>query len=131
MSFGWTEYLTFAERIQVTPNIPGPSEAALRSATSRAYYAAFQSELIFSRNEGFQPDYSGADHWAVRRHFRDYKTNKIRNKISTDLGRLYDNRRQADYDNVLNKSADVLAQLTIGMARSVLKNLEALRNDDP
>jgi len=40
--------------------------------------------------------------------------------------RLSNNRRKADYDNNLNTSANTLAQLTIGMAKSVLENLDSL-----
>ena len=41
MSFEWTEFLTLAEALYSAPGSPGPVEAAMRSATGRAYYAAF------------------------------------------------------------------------------------------
>lgn len=126
MSFNWADFLTFAQRLHAEPDKPGPDEAALRSATSRAYYAAFRTALNVAQGEGFQPSYSGSDHWDVRKHFRDHNHNKIRGKISTELGRLYDNRRKADYEDTLRQSADILVQLTIGMAKSVLNNLESL-----
>lgn len=126
MIFDWEDYLTLAEALQKNPNTPGPSEASLRAATSRAYYAAFQCALDFARTEGFQPSYSGSDHWDVRRHFRNDKSNRIRRKISVELGRMYDNRRQADYNKKLSTSPNTLAYLTIGMARSVIEKLKSL-----
>lgn len=129
MSFDWEEYLKLAEALQADPNTPGPAEAALRAATSRAYYAAFKCALNFACSEGFEPTYSGNDHWNVRRHFRDYKPNKTRRKISVELGRLYDNRRKADYSDTLSTSANTLAYLTIRMARSVLNKLDSLANN--
>jgi uncharacterized protein (UPF0332 family) len=41
MSFDWADYLRLAESLVSNPNAPGPEEAALRAAISRAYYAAF------------------------------------------------------------------------------------------
>ena len=41
MSFNWTDFLTLADALVRAPNSPGPEEASLRSAISRAYYAAF------------------------------------------------------------------------------------------
>ena len=55
MSFNWTEFLTFAEALQADPDSPGPPEAALRSAASRAYYAAFHRALDVAIKEGFSP----------------------------------------------------------------------------
>lgn len=37
MIFDWADYLKFAEALQANPEAPGPREAALRAATSRAY----------------------------------------------------------------------------------------------
>jgi uncharacterized protein (UPF0332 family) len=129
MSFHWADFLTFAQRLQEDPSNPGPDKAALRSATSRAYYAAFRTALNVAQEEGFQPSHTGSDHWDIRRHFQKHNPDKLRRKISTELGRLYDNRRKADYEDNLRPSADMLAELTIGMAKSVLKNLDSLQED--
>jgi uncharacterized protein (UPF0332 family) len=130
MSFDWADYLKLAEALQSNPDVPGPREASLRAATSRAYYAAFQCAVNFATSEGFQPKYTGEDHWGIKRHFQYYQPNNsdIRGKISTELGRIYDNRRMADYYNELKRtSPSALADLTIKMARSVLEKLEVLR----
>jgi hypothetical protein len=47
MSFNWSDYLLLAEAMTKKPNTPGPKEAALRAAVSRAYYAAFCASRNF------------------------------------------------------------------------------------
>jgi uncharacterized protein (UPF0332 family) len=130
MSFNWVDYLRLAEALQANPDIPGPREASLRAATSRAYYAAFQCAMNFAKSEGFQPKYTGEDHWNIKRHFQYYQPNNsdIRGKISVALERMYDNRRKADYSSELEKiSPNALAQLTIKMAQGVLEKLNTLK----
>jgi hypothetical protein len=72
MTFNWRDFLTFAENIKIAPDEPGPKEAALRSAVSRAYYAAFQAALEFGAAEHFLPKQSGEDHFGIRRYFQQY-----------------------------------------------------------
>ncbi len=130
MNFDWIDYLKLAESLRTNPDKPGPREASLRSATSRAYYAAFKSAVNFAKNEGFEPKYTGEDHWSIKRYFQYYHPDfrDIRGKIAVDLERMYDNRRMADYFNELKRtSPNVLAELTIKMAQSVLKNLDFLK----
>ncbi len=99
MSFAWADYLKLAEALRTNPDSPDPREAALRAATSRAYYAAFHCAILFAEGEGFQQKYTGEDHWSIRRHFQYHQPNhsEIRRKIFAELGRMYDNRRMADY----------------------------------
>lgn len=126
MSFDWVEFLTLAEALQSDPDSPGPPEAALRSAVSRAYYAAFHCALNVASEEGFDSSGSGDDHRNVQRHFRHHKTNSTRQKIAIELDRLRNNRSKADYEDTLSSRAESLAHLTINMARNVLNNLNAL-----
>ena len=127
MSYNWAEFLQLAEALQSDPSSPGPSEAALRSAASRAYYAAFHCAVNFARKEGFEPDYSGRDHGKIQSHFRTYGTpNQIRKKISLELNRLYNHRRKADYIETLRRQPNSLASQAIGMAKSVFRNLSSL-----
>jgi uncharacterized protein (UPF0332 family) len=127
MSFNWTEFLTLAEALASDPSSPGPPEAALRSAASRAYYAAFHCAFNIARQEGFVPKYSGDDHKGVQVHFRkNGPADRVRRKIAKDLGRLYDHRRKADYSDTLGKRPESLANHAIGMARNVLSQLNSL-----
>jgi uncharacterized protein (UPF0332 family) len=126
MSFDWADFLTLADALVSDPNSPGPEEASLRTAISRAYYAVFRVALNFVRDRGeFTPTQTGQDHWLVRDHFRS-SSQRIRRKIGLDLGRLYDNRRNADYDDVLSGRPDSLAQSSVAVAQNVLNALGSL-----
>ena len=127
MSFDWADFLTFAEALRAEPESPGPKEAALRSAASRAYYAAFHRALRFASREKYVPFHTGEDHKRVQAYFRDWQPrDKTRQKIATELSRLYDHRRRADYDDTLFNQPTSLAEQAIAMATSVLKNLGSL-----
>ena len=126
MSFDWADFLTLADALVCDPDSPGPEEASLRTAISRAYYAAFRVALNFGRDKGeFTPTQTGQDHRLVRDHFRS-SSQRIRRKIGLDLGRLYDNRRNADYDDVLSGRPDSLAQSSVAVAQNVLNALSSL-----
>ena len=126
MSFDWTDFLTLADALVRDPNSPGPEEASLRSAISRAYYAAFCVARNFGRDKGeFTPTQTGRDHWLVMNHFRS-SPNRNRRKIGLDLGRLYDNRTNADYDDILSGRQVALAQSSVAIAQNVLSALNTL-----
>jgi uncharacterized protein (UPF0332 family) len=128
MSFDWTKFLVLVEALQTFPDSPGLREAALRSAASRAYYAAFHYALDFACREGFVPYQLGEDHAGIQAYFRDCRpANRTRQKIALELSRLYDHRRWADYRDTLAIRPDSLAAQAIGMAKSVLKNLDSLK----
>lgn len=128
MSFDWTDCLSFAAALLSDPDIPGPAEAALRSAASRAYYAAFHAALAFAQAEGYVSYGSGDDHRAVQRHFRQDKSDVTRRKIAQELNRALNRRREADYYGTLNRQPSSLAHLAIGSARAVIQNLDVLRS---
>jgi hypothetical protein len=52
MSFNWSDFLTLADALPRNPSSAGPEEASLRSAISRAYYAAFCGARDFARDKG-------------------------------------------------------------------------------
>jgi len=127
MSYDWTEFLDFAERLRMAPDSPVPPGAALRSAASRAYYPAFHYAIAFARQEGFDPRYSGDDHRRIQAHFRQHGTpGKTRKKIAKELERLLDHRHWADYRSRVHKRLDSLASHAIGMAKSIVENLDSL-----
>lgn len=124
MSFDWSEYLKVARELAGQPTAPPTEEAKLRSAISRAYYAAF----IKARN--FLQDKDGAtipfqnSHQYVINQFR-ISTVGIRQKIGNRLLRLRIARNQADYNNIVPRLAeDTLEALTL--ARRVIAALENL-----
>lgn len=127
MSFNWKDYLTLAEGLSANPNMPGPTEAALRAATSRAYYAAFQVAFQFGRAEKFSPTFTGDDHRKIREYFRNSApVDQRRRKIATQLDRLYDFRRQVDYDDLLKQKPESIATYAISMAKIIFQCLDEI-----
>ena len=126
MSFNWADFLTLAGALVRDPNSPGPEEASVRSAISRAYYAAFRVARNFGRDRGeFTPTETGRDHWLVKHHFM-LSSDRTRQKVGLDLDRLYDYRTSADYDDVLVGRPISLAQSSVAVARNVLNTLNSL-----
>ncbi len=125
MSFNWSDFLALAVSLQQNPTVPGPQEASLRTAISRAYYAAFRSARDFAETqEGFAPTHSGQDHWLVRQHYQN-RADTIHRKIGTNLGRLYDNRRKADYDHTVS-GLPPMAQSSVQVAANILSDLSSI-----
>ncbi|MFZ2420001.1 MAG: hypothetical protein WBD79_11930 [Anaerolineae bacterium] len=126
MSFDWADYLKLAEALTRDPSSPGPEEASLRTAISRAYYAAYRSasNLAASRGE-LVPAGLASDHGLVINHFR-YAADPVRQKIGAGLSRLRGNRNKADYDDVLSGRPAATAQSSVTLARNVLTALGSL-----
>lgn len=125
MSFDWADYLQLAEILKETPEDRPLSEAAFRSATSRAYYAAFHHAKGHASSEGFSPSDSGDDHQNVQRHFRRGAA-EARAAIATKLGRLLTNRNQADYDDHFRSSPRALANMSVKTAQEVFVLIDSL-----
>lgn len=103
MSFDWTEYLDLAEHLSGKGGTCS-QEAALRSATSRAYYAAFRSARdVAEQRLGFVPTRSGKDHGLVQRHFKQ----SGRKDIAKKLGRMHGWRTQCDYDEEVQRLSKI------------------------
>lgn len=126
MSFEWADYLELAKNLSASPASPGPEEAALRTATSRAYYAALHLASQRAQAEGYIPTYSGDDHQGVSRHFRTSSADRVRKKIATDLDRMRKSRNQADYDLALTQTPRAMADLTIKSAEQTISALASL-----
>jgi uncharacterized protein (UPF0332 family) len=95
-SFAWEDYLSIATTLLNDTTVP---EAALRSAVSRAYYAAFNIARLYLREDGrlkllTQPN----AHRAVWAELRDSE-----HPIESSLGhagfRMRSFRNRADYDD--------------------------------
>lgn len=100
MSFNWSEYLNLAEMLTGRTTIPSSQEAKLRSAVSRAYYAAFcQARNHLRDEEGHTIPPGGQAHPYVRDALRS-SSDRARKQIGNDLDRLRRRRNQADYEDV-------------------------------
>ena len=127
MSFDWVEYLVLAKNLHESPQALGSEEASCRSATSRAYYAAFHLALEFAESDGYAPSHSGEDHRGVPSYFRNGESDKLRRRVSNCLDRMRDGRRKADYERDLNGiSPPALAQQAIKYAGYVVIDLNCI-----
>ena len=126
MSFDWTQFLGFAKALESSPDAPGPREAALRSAISRAYYAAFHYALDRAAHEGYVVSGTGTDHFGVREHFQMHRPNRRRARIAVDLGRLYDHRIRADYRDRMGGRPEALALDSVLLADQLIRRVGAL-----
>ena len=129
MTYDWSEFLEFAKALEADPSSPGPQEAALRSAASRAYYAAFNEALRFAQLEGYDPMQSSNVHAALRKFYWPHKSRDARRRrIADQLKKCWDQRRRADYDPEPHAKPEYMAVWAIGMAENVLNELESLRH---
>ena len=130
MSFNWTDFFTLAERLVRHPSTPGPDEASLRTAISRAYYAVFCSaRILATTQEGLTLQGTGDVHNQVIAHFR-FAQDKSRRDIGLDLRRLRRRRNQADYESVLDDEPKSLAQSSVDIARNILNALHSLDTEN-
>jgi len=128
VNYDWSEFLRLAESLESSPDCPGPPEAALRSATSRAYYAALQLACSFARSEGFELSGQDSIHRDVPRHFRDTGTaDPTRLLIATNLKRLHKQRIKADYRDVFSGTCRALASMAVNRAKGIEQKLISLR----
>src|SRR4051794_32933829 len=103
MSFNWLEFLNLAEELAGNSNGSSSQEAKLRSAISRAYYAAFITARNYLRDtEGIRLPFNKDVHIFVQNQFK-YNSDKNRQKIGQWLGILRVTRNQADYDDVIKR----------------------------
>jgi hypothetical protein len=118
MAFDWGKYLELAEILKGLGNSNPQRDECLRSATSRAYYAAFCYARNFARdNEEFHPAYTAEDHKEVRRYYQSRKP-----LIARGLSSLRGNRNLCDYqDSVGNLSR--IVEDSISEADAIIKSL--------
>lgn len=99
MSFDWSEYLTLAQELTANSATSPIHEANLRSAISRAYYAAIhkaQDHLIYKDNSPIP--YPVNIHFYVINEFES-SNDIIRKKIGGLLHHLRSIRNIADYQD--------------------------------
>jgi hypothetical protein len=129
MIFDWAELLQFAASIESAPDLPGPSEAALRAAISRAYYAALHLCRGFASQEGWSPSSFESIHRAIPKYLRHHRpVNKTRRRIAHELDPLRTLRVQADYEDALRGRPEMLAAKAVGLAKSIVSKLDGLRS---
>lgn len=124
MNFNWDDYLFLAQELATPTNLPN-QEARLRSAISRAYYSAFCKARNFLRDEQrVQIPLTGEAHRLVWMHFKS-RSGKTYKKIGENLRRLLNDRRCADYDDVI-RDLPILANKALWRAQDIVSTLDRL-----
>jgi len=125
MSFEWLEYLRLAQELTQSKRGVASREAKLRSAVSRAYYAAFIKARNHLRDEeGYNiPDVQDAHYLVRAKFFRS--SDHIRRRIGQHLHRLRTYRNQADYNDVF-PGLPSIARTCLKLAQEVIADLDQL-----
>ena len=120
MAFDWVEYLNLAKDLADHKG----NEAALRSAISRAYYAAFCKARNRLLREGERIPRTGQAHELVWNTYRG-ASDSIQNNIGIVGDRLYRNRAIADYEDKFPNLSNTV-ELSLSNANNVLRQLAEL-----
>lgn len=123
MTFDWSEYLNLARKLAGTDANPG-NEAELRSAISRAYYAAFITARNYLRDRDNIRIPRERSHQFVINQFRESSDN-YRAKLGRRLLRLRNYRVSADYHDTVPDIEDRTHQ-SLTLARRIILALENL-----
>jgi uncharacterized protein (UPF0332 family) len=98
MTFSWTDYLIVARHLAENSAESGYAEGFLRSAISRAYYAALNTTRgLLSDQWGIEVPETAEIHRFVPRWFMDDEEDPDQQEIGILLDRLCGRRRRADY----------------------------------
>lgn len=101
-----------------------PQPAKLRSATSRAYYAAYNICVQTLRDLGFRPKRSNDGHGEVVNLLASSKDRELQS-MSGHLGALRSYRNTADYDlHVAQAEKLTNVQLHISQAKIIVSTVE-------
>ena len=132
MRFDWSEYLNLAQELAATnSDSSANSEAKLRSAISRAYYATFCLARNYLRDIEKDPRLSRKnrdinEHQYVAEEFI-YHPTKMKNmvRIGENLSRLRELRNKADYeDTFYNLQRE--ARTALMLAQNIISGLNEL-----
>lgn len=125
MSFVWSEYLNLAQELAGKTAISASLEAKLRSAISRAYYAAFiEARNHLQDKENHTIPFDVNPHEYVRIQF-EQSQDKKRQKIGKKLNYLRIARNKADYNNTFSKLSEN-TEVTLQLASQVISALNSL-----
>lgn len=126
MSFDWLEYLDLARELARPTTGPSSQEARLRSAISRAYYAAFckARNHLRDREERSIPR-GGQVHRYVRNQFMK-SPDRARKKVGENLNQLRIYRNKADYEDTVT-GLSATTRRALRLAERVISRLGSLR----
>ncbi|HNZ53329.1 MAG TPA: hypothetical protein PLD55_02350 [bacterium] len=125
MTFNWQDFLNISDFLFKKANDSGFPDAALRSATSRAYYAAYQVSLEYALTSLNYEKPEKNVHKALIEFYRSRNSTNEK-KIADDLYRLKQRRVTADY--VFSDSYHgFLADQSIQSSRKIIKQINQMK----
>lgn len=126
MSFDWPDYLTLARALGGAADAAPSEEARLRSALSRAYYAAYGSARAVARASGYTPQRFETSHQGLIRYYQG-RPERLWKSIGMNLERMQKNRERADYELDFRGNLASEVSLMIALGATVLEKLHQLR----
>lgn len=125
MSFDGSEFLDLAKELAGKKQSISIEEARLRSAISRAYYAAFwEARKFLQKKHGERLPYKGQAHGLMKDFFVNHSDPNYQS-IGGDLDVLLNLRRQADYGWQFT-GLSTFADNAIQLAETIVKTLKTL-----
>ncbi len=124
--FEWPHFLDLARRLA---GASGASEADLRTAISRAYYAAFHVAMELIVGEGFTPSGRGKDHMNVWNNY--IRQPPFRDQIGKKGRELLDDRVKADYENPFPGDIEKQTEYALMSARLVVEEVRKMLDAKP
>jgi uncharacterized protein (UPF0332 family) len=122
MSFDWSHYLDLAQDLFSQAANSPYTDASLRSAISRAYYAAYHKARSRLYDKwGISVPADASAHAAVRKEFRQ----KNQKQIATTLDRMRIDRNKADYKDSVGNLV-ITAKENLKRARQVIADVNKL-----
>lgn len=122
MAFDWRDYLELADELSTSGD-----EARLRSAVSRAYYAAYhRARVVAERRYQFTASAGANKHDQLWKFLKqDGKVQSPRERAAGEDGlNLRDMRAQADYDAVKSEVWKRKADHAIRLAKKVIEAVQ-------
>lgn len=143
-SFDWIEFIDLAERTFARTSVlleqdrgalwEQKTQAALRTAISRAYYGAFQEAFYYSKDVERDPEISkGGEgdrdkkHKYIIKKYKDSAQDEQRKTIGVKLDSLRRRRNSVDYEKNLRLGLDEL-ETAVHDARKVIEQLEQIKH---
>lgn len=125
MSFPWADYLTVARHLKDHSTASAYSDGCLRSAVSRAYYAALNTARNLLRDQwGIEVPEDATIHTFVPQWFMG-EDEVDRQEIGVLLERLRDRRRKADYEDEIARVSS-LADRSLEDSKLVIVRVSSL-----
>jgi len=126
MSFDWTQFLFLAQELTKSAASSSSQEAMLRSAISRAYYAAFCNARNFLRNHRNEVIPSTAEAHRIVKDIFGRSTDQEELAIAEDLDRLRIDRNKADYNDVV-RGLDPMSEYALKLCQNIFLNIRTLQ----